>query len=156
MILMPAVEQHHMIPFHHPFLNTQFMDEGNIKTMKERLIAGAESANHWFNDLVQELTSSPDTEVFDNLQPTYEDPMTPEYDLHLVSEALSELEPLHPERFRESSLPEVTEHNFVSTDEELTDGELLKALNQYDEEVKVAFDSYDYLLENEVGLFPLL
>lgn len=39
---------------------------------------------------------------------------------------------------------------------ELTDGELLKALNQYDEEVKVAFDSYDYLLEYEVGLFPLL
>ena len=108
-----------------------------------------------FNDLVQDLTSSPDTEVFNNSQPTYEDPTTPEYDLDLVSEALSELEPLHPERVRELSLPEVTEHNFVSTDEELNDDELLKALNQYEEEVKVAFDSYDHLLENEVGLFHL-
>ena len=131
------------------------MDEGNIKTMKERLIAGAESANHWFNDLVQELIYSLDTEVFDNSQPTYEDPMTPECDLDLVSEAFSELESLHPELFRELSLPEVTKPNLVSTDEELTDDEFeIKALNQY-EEVKTAFDSYDYLLENEVGLFPL-
>ena len=31
MILMPVVEQHHMVPFHHRFLNTQFKEEENIQ-----------------------------------------------------------------------------------------------------------------------------
>ena len=46
MILMPIVEQHHMIPFYHRILNTQFKEEENIQQMKERLIARAESSNH--------------------------------------------------------------------------------------------------------------
>ena len=61
--------------------------------------------------------------------------MTPEYDLELISEVLSEAECLHPELFRELSLPEVTENNFVSTDEEITDDEILGALNQYDVQI---------------------
>ena len=50
---------------------------------------------------------------------------------------------------------EVTEHNFVSMDSELTDDELIESMEQYEEEMKTAFDSYDYLLENEVRAFPL-
>ena len=50
-----VVEQHHMVPFHHRFLNTQFKEEENIQQMKERLITRAESSNHWLNELVQEL-----------------------------------------------------------------------------------------------------
>ena len=46
MILMPVVEQHHMVPFHRRFLNTQFKEEENIQRMKERLITRAESSNH--------------------------------------------------------------------------------------------------------------
>ena len=119
MILMPIVEQHHMVPFHDRFLNSQFKEELNIKKMKERLIARAESSNHWLNELVQELTHSPDTEILDHSQPISDDPMTPEYNFDMISEALSE------------------------------------SLEQFEEEVKAAFDSYDYLLENEVSAFPL-
>lgn len=80
--------------------------------------------------------------------------MTPGYDLDQVSEVLSEVEYLHPELFRKLSLPEVTENHFVSTGEEFTDEELLEALNQYEEEEEAVFESYDYLLENEVRVFP--
>ena len=67
MILMPVVEQHHTVPFHHQFLNTQFKEEENIQQMKERLITRAESSNRWLNGLVQELAYSPDTEVLNNI-----------------------------------------------------------------------------------------
>ena len=70
MILMPIVEQHHMVPFHHRSLNSQFKEEENIQQMKKRLISHAESSNHWLNELVQELAYSPDTEVLNNIQPT--------------------------------------------------------------------------------------
>ena len=156
MILMPIVEQHHMVPFHDRFLNSQFKEEENIQKMKERLIARAESSNHWLNELVQELTHSPDTEILDHSQLISDDPMTPEYNFDMISEALSELESLHPELFENlSQSEEVTEHNFISIDNELTDEELLESLEQFEEEMKAAFDSYDYLLENEVSAFPL-
>ena len=99
MILMPIVEQHHMIPFYHRILNTQFKEEENILQMKERLIARVESSNHWLNELVQELSYSPDTKVLDNLQPTPDDSLTPEYNFGMISEALSKLESNHPELF---------------------------------------------------------
>ena len=60
MILMPIIEQHHIVPFHHQLLNTQFKEEENIQQMKEKLIARAESSNHCPNELVQELAYSPD------------------------------------------------------------------------------------------------
>ena len=155
MTLMPVVEQHHMVPFHHRFLNTQFKEEENIQQMKERLIARAESFNHWQNELVQELAYSPDVEVLDNLQPTPADSLTPEYDSDMISEALSELESFHPELFENLPLSEeVTERNFISIDNELTEDELLESMQQYEEEMKTAFDSYYYLLENEVRAFP--
>ena len=69
MILMPIVKQHHMVPF----LNSQCKEDENIQKMKERLIARAESSNHWLNELVQELTHSPDTEILDHLQLTSND-----------------------------------------------------------------------------------
>ena len=156
MILMPIFEQHNMVPFHDRFLNSQFKEEVNIQKMKERLIARAESSNHWLNELVQELTHFPDTEILDHSQLTSDDPLTPEYNFDMVSEAFLELESLHPELFE--NLPqseEVTQHNFISVDNELTDEELLESLEQCEEEMKVAFDSYNYLLENEVSTFPL-
>ena len=74
----------------------------------------------------------------------------------MISEALSELECFHPELFENLQLSEeATEHNFVSIDNELTDDELIESMEQYEEEMKTAFDSYDYLLENEVRAFPL-
>jgi len=139
MILMPVVDQHHMVPFHHRFLNTQFKEEENIQQMKERLITRAESSNHWLNELVQELAYSPDTEVFG-----------------MISEVLSELESKHPELFENLPLSEeVTEPDFISIDNKLMDDELIKSMQQYEEEMKTAFDSYDYLLENEVSAFLL-
>ena len=156
MMLMPIVEHHQMVPFHERFLNTQFKDEENIQKMKERLIMRAESSNHWLNELVQELADSPDTEVLDDLQPTCDDSLTPEYNFEMISEALSELECFHPELFENLQLSEeATEHNFVSIDNELTDDELIESMEQYEEEMKTALDSYDYLLENEVRAFPL-
>ena len=124
--------------------------------MKERLIARAESSNHWLNRLVQELEDSPDTEVLDNLQPTPDDSLTPEYNFDMISEALSELESFHPELFENLPLSEeVTEYNLISIDNELTDDELIETMQQYEEEMKTAFDSYDYLLENEVRAPPV-
>ena len=58
MILIPIVEEHHLAPFHHRFLKTQFKDEENIQKMKERLIACAERSNYSLNELVQELADS--------------------------------------------------------------------------------------------------
>ena len=57
MTLFPIVAQHHMVPFHDRFLNLLFKEEENIQKMKERLIPRAGVSNHWFNELVQELTS---------------------------------------------------------------------------------------------------
>ena len=56
--------------------------------MKEGFIARAESSNHWLNELVQELADSLDTEVLDNLQPTPDDSLTPEYNFDMISGAL--------------------------------------------------------------------
>ena len=125
--------------------------------MKERLIARVESSNHWLNELVQELANSLDTDVLDNLQPTPDDDsLTPEYNFGMISEALSELESNHPELFENLPLSEeVTEPNFISIDNELTDDELLESIRQYEEEMNSAFDFYDYLLEDEVSVFPL-
>ena len=159
MILMSIVEQHHVVPFHHRFLNTWFKEEENIQQMKERLIARVESSNHWLNELVQELANSLDTDVLDNLHPTPDDDsLTPEYNFGMISEALSELESNHPELFENLPLSEeVTEPNFISIDNELTDDELLESMRKYEEEMNSAFDSYDnhYLLEDEVSVFPL-
>ena len=102
MILMPVVEQHHMVLFHHCFLNTQFKEEENIQQMKERLITLAESSNHWLNELVQELAYSPDTEVLDNIRPLPNDSLTPKYNFGMISEVLSELESNHPELFKKA------------------------------------------------------
>ena len=121
--------------------------------MKERLITRAESSNHWLNELVQELAYSPDTEV---LQPTPDDSLTPEYNFGMISEVLSELESNHPELFENVPLSEeATEPDFISTENELTEDELIESMQQYEEEMKAAFDSYDYLLENEVRAFLL-
>ena len=155
MILMPIIEQHHIVPFHHQLLNTQFKEEEIIQQMKEKLIARAESSNHCPNELVQELAYSPDTEVLDNLQPTPDDCLTAEYNFGMISEALSELESNHPELFENLPLSEEeTEPNFISIDNEQTDDELLESMQQYEEEMNSALDSYDYFLENEVSVFP--
>ena len=69
---------------------------------------------------------------------------------------MSELESNHPELFEKLPLSEqVTEPNFISIDNELTDDDLLESMQQYEEEMNSALDSYDYLLENEVSVFPL-
>ena len=100
MLLMAIVQQHHMVPFQHRFLNTQFKEEENIQQMKERLIVRAGSSNHWLNELVQELAYSPDTEVLHNLQPMPDDSLTPEYNFGMISEAFSELESNDHELFQ--------------------------------------------------------
>ena len=108
------------------------------------------------NELVQELVYSPDTEVLDDLLPTPDDSLTPEYNFGMISEVLSELESNHPEIFENVPLSEeATEPDFISIKNELTDDELIESMQQYEEEMKAAFDSYDYLLENEVSAFLL-
>ena len=74
----------------------------------------------------------------------------------MISEVLSELESNHPELFENVPLyEEVTEPDIISIDNELTDDELIESMQQSEEEKKAAFDSYDYLLENEVSAFLL-
>ena len=74
----------------------------------------------------------------------------------MISEVFSELESNHPELFENVPLSEeVTEPSFISIDNELTDDELIESMQQYEEEMKPAFDSCDYLLENEVSAFLL-
>ena len=57
--------------------------------------------------------------------------------------------------YRHFGFEEVTEPNFISIDNELKDDELLESNEQYEEEMKSPFDSYDDLLENEVSAFLL-
>ena len=45
--------------------------------------------------------------------------------------------------------------DFISIDNELRDDELLESMQQYEEEMKAAFNSCNYLLENEVSAFLL-
>ena len=124
--------------------------------MKERLITRAENSNHWLNELVQELAYSPDTEFLDNKQPTPDDSLTLEYNFGMISEVLSELECNHPELFENVPLSEeATEPDFISIENKLTDDELIESMQQNKEEMKAAFDSYDYVLENEVSAFLL-
>ena len=154
MTLFPIVEQHHMVPFHDRFLNSLFKEEENIKKMKERLIARARVSNHWFNELVQELTSSSDTELLDDLQLSPDDTMTPQLQFDMVSEALAELESMHPKLFENLPLPENVAQDDISTlNNELTDDEMAESMEQWEKEMNDAFDSYDYLLENEVRAF---
>ena len=100
MTLLPVVQQHEMVPFHERFLSTLFKEEGNIEKMRERLIERADRSTHWLNELVQELTDPSDTELLDD------DPATPDYYFDVISDALSELESLHPELFENLPLPE--------------------------------------------------
>ena len=74
----------------------------------------------------------------------------------MISEVLPELESNHAELFENLPLSEkVTEPDFISIDNELTDDELIKSMQQYEEQMRTTFDSYDYLLENEVSAFLL-
>ena len=94
--------------------------------------------------------------LLDNIQPTPDDFLTPEYNFGMISEVLSELEFNHPELFENVPLSEEeTEPEFISIENELTDDQLIKSMKQYEEEMKATFDSYDYLLENEVSAFLL-
>ena len=38
MMLIPLVEQHHMVPFHDQWLQGQFKEEENVEAMKQRLL----------------------------------------------------------------------------------------------------------------------
>ena len=74
----------------------------------------------------------------------------------MISEVLPELESNHAQLFENLPLSEkVTEPDFISIDNELTDDELIKSMQQYEEQMRTTFDSYDYLLENEVSAFLL-
>ena len=149
------VKQHHMVPFHDRFINSLFKEEENIQKMKERLIARAGVSNHWFNELVQELTDSSDTEVLDDLQLTPADTMTKQPKFDVVSEALAELESAHPELFENLPLPENETQDDISTlNDEKTDDEMVESVEQWEKEMNDAFNSYNYLLENEVRTFP--
>ena len=146
MTSLPVAQQHEMVPSHERFLSTQFKEEGNIEKMRERLIERAYRSTHWLNELVQELTDPSDTELLDN------DTATPDYYFDVVSEALSELESLHPELFENLPLPEnEAQDDILTTDIELTDDQMAESMEQWEEEMKVA--SYAHLLDNEVRAF---
>ena len=114
--------------------------------MRERLIERADRSTHWLNELVQELTDPSDTELLDD------DPATPEYYFDVISDALSELESLHPELFENLPLPEnEAQDDILTTDIELTDDQMAESMQQWEEEMKVA--SFAHLLDNEVRAF---
>ena len=119
------------------------------------MIARAGDSNHWFNELAQELTGSSDIELLDDLQLSPDGTMTPQFHFDVVSEALTELESLHPELLENLPLPENVAQSDISTlNNELTDEEMIQSMEQWEEEMNDAFDSYDYLLEDEVSTFP--
>ena len=123
--LLPVVQQHQMVPFHDRFLNTQFKEEENIEKMKERLIERVGRSSHWLNELVQELTGPSDTELLDD------DPAMSEYNFDVVSEALSELESLHPELFENLPLPEhVAQDDILPTYNELTENQMVEIVQE--------------------------
>ena len=123
--------------------------------MKERLIARAGVSNHWFNELVQGLTNSSDTELLDDLQLSPDDTITPQLQFDVVSEALAELKSAHPELFENLPLPENVGQDDISTlNNELTDDEMAESMEQWEQEMNDALNSYDYLLENQVNTFP--
>ena len=103
-----------------------------------------------------ELTSSSDTELLDDLQLSPDDTMTAQLQFDVVSEALAELESALPELFENLPLPENVAQDDISTlNNELTDDEMVQSMEQWEQEMNDAFDSYDYLLENEVSTFYL-
>ena len=61
-----------------------------------------------------------------------------------------QLESLDPELF--DNLP-LRQDDILPADNELTDDQMVQFLEQWEEEMKVAFDFYDHLLENEVRAF---
>ena len=119
------------------------------------MIARAGVSNHWFNELVQELTNSSDTELLDDLQLSPDDTMTPQLQFDVVSKALAGLESAHPELFENLPLPENETQDDISTlNNGLTDDKMAESIEQWEKEMNDAFDSCDYLLENEVKTFP--
>ena len=89
MMMIPTVEQYEMVPFNDRWVQIQFKDQENVEEMQRRLRTKANSSNYWLAELVNEMIVSPDT------------PPTPEFNNERVSEALNELEFLHPEIFED-------------------------------------------------------
>ena len=96
--------------------------------MKERLIERADQSNHWLSELVQELTGSSDTELLDELDLSPDGTTASESQFDMLSEALTELESLHPELFENLPLPE-------NVAQELTDDEMVESMEQWEKEM---------------------
>ena len=153
MLMSPIVEQHEMVPFHDRWAQNQFKDQENVEEMQRRLHTKANSSNDWLTELVNEMLVSPNT------------PPTPEFNTERVSEALTELEFLHPEIFKDlKSVEESTpgeQNSFLNTSLseefetfETDDNTLIKAMEKYEEkELEDAIETWDYsyLLDDEVS-----
>ena len=121
--------------------------------MQRRLRTKADSSNDWLTELVNEMLVSPDT------------PPTPEFNTERVSEALTELEFLHPEIFKdlksveESTPDEQTTFPNTSLSEEFEtfetdDNSLIQIMEEREEkqlEDAVETWEYSYLLDDEVS-----
>ena len=153
MLMSRIVEQHEMVPFHDRWVQNQFKDEENVEEMQRRLHTKANTSNDWLTELVNEMLVSPDT------------PPTPEFNTERVTEALTELEFLHPEIFKdlksvEESMPgEQTAFLNTSLSEEFEtfetdDNTLIQAMEEWEEkELEDAIEiwDYSYLLDDEVS-----
>jgi len=152
MLMSPIVEQHEIIPFHDRWVQNQFKDQENVEEMQTRLHTKANTSNNWLTELVNEMLVSPDT------------PPTPEFNTERVTEALTELEFLHPEIFKdlksveESTPGEQTSFLNTSLSEEFEtfetdDNTLIQAIEELEEkELGDAIETWDYgyLLDDEV------
>ena len=121
--------------------------------MQRRLRTKANRSNDWLTELVNEMLVSPDT------------PPTPEFNTERVSEALTELEFLHPEIFKDlKSVEESTpgeQSSFLNTSLskefetfETDDNTLIQAMEEWEEkELEDALETWDYsyLLDDEVS-----
>ena len=140
-----------MVPFHDRWVQNQFKDQENVEEMQRRLHTKANSSNDWLTELVNEMLVSPDT------------PPTPEFNTERVSEALTELEFLHPVIFEdlksveESTPDEQTSFPNTSLSEETfeTDNNtLIQAMEEWEEkQLEDAIETWDYsyLLDDEVS-----
>ena len=173
MMMDPVIEQHEMVPFHDRWIQQQFKEEGNVKTMKERLKIRANNSSHWLTDLVDELITSPDTpstqdfnfEALDEFVIT-----TPETSVNFQQHEnfndlpqlipgvdfidLSETEPMTEFNFEASHGTEPSSNTEQPDVLEDSDEAMIHAMECWEEEeLSSAIDTWDYsyLLGNEVS-----
>ena len=118
MMMIPTVEQHEMVPFNDRWVSNQFKDEINVNEMQRRLYTRVDNSNHWLSELVNDMVDIPSTREFNH---------------ESLSEALDDLESLHPEVFEDlQSSVESTDSLDTPPTPEFSYDRITEAVNELD------------------------